>query len=113
MYTCCTPVVHLLYTRACPPLLPRRSPQAAATARRLWGDMQADGVQPNGMAIAAFLEILLLEGEVDEALQVGGRAGTGAALAWRPLARVCPGERPSHLLPSLCYLCMCMWCTPG
>lgn len=31
--------------------------------------MQADGVQPNGMAVAAFLEILLLEGEVDEALQ--------------------------------------------
>lgn len=44
--------------------------QAAATARELWSSMQGDGVQPNGMAVAAFLEILLLEGEVDEALQV-------------------------------------------
>lgn len=43
--------------------------QASATARELWRSMQADGVQPNGMAVAAFLEILLLEGEVDEALQ--------------------------------------------
>jgi hypothetical protein len=32
--------------------------------------MQRDGVAPNGMAMAAFLEILLAEGEVDEALQV-------------------------------------------
>lgn len=32
--------------------------------------MAADGVQPNGMAVAAFLEILLLEGEIDEALEV-------------------------------------------
>ena len=63
--------------------------QAAATARGLWRSMQADGVQPNGMAIAAYLEILLLEGEIDEALQVGGlkwlsleRTLLAAAAAW-------------------------------
>lgn len=44
--------------------------QAAPAARELWHGMQADGVQPNGMAVAAFVEILLLEGEIDEALQV-------------------------------------------
>lgn len=53
---------------------PRRRPtacmQAAPAARELWRGMQADGVRPNGMAVAAFVEILLLEGEIDEALQV-------------------------------------------
>ena len=57
-----------------PPHLPLPVPhsaQAAPLARDVWHSMQRDGVQPNGMAIAAFLEILLLEGEIDEALQVG------------------------------------------
>ena len=53
-----------------PHLAPHLIPQAAATARELWRGMAADGVQPNGMAVAAFLEILLLEGEIDEALEV-------------------------------------------
>lgn len=62
-------------TRLPPYCLPHPSPgalvQAARTAREVWARMRADGVQPNGMAVAAFLEILLLEGEIDEALQVG------------------------------------------
>ena len=40
-------------------------------ARDVWQGMRQDGISPNGMAVAAFLEILLMEGEVDEALQVG------------------------------------------
>lgn len=44
--------------------------QAAEQARTLWASMWADGVSPNGMAVAAFLEILLTEGEIDQALQV-------------------------------------------
>lgn len=44
--------------------------QAAASARKLWRSMAEDGVQANGMAVAAYLELLLAEGEIDEALQV-------------------------------------------
>lgn len=46
--------------------------QAAEQARRLWASMRADGVAPNGMAVSAFLEVLLTEGEIDQALQVCG-----------------------------------------
>ncbi|KAL4457439.1 hypothetical protein ABPG75_012304 [Micractinium tetrahymenae] len=53
------------------------TPKAAEPARELWRSMQAGGVQPNGMAVAAFLEILLLEGEIDEALQTLAAAQPG------------------------------------
>jgi len=53
-----------------PNVFPFTCKQAAATAHQLWSSMLADGVPPNGMAVAAFLEILLTEGEIDQALQV-------------------------------------------
>ncbi|PRW55912.1 hypothetical protein C2E21_5247 [Chlorella sorokiniana] len=46
------------------------TPQAVVDARELWASMRADGVAPSGMAVAAYLDILLTEGEIDQALQL-------------------------------------------
>ncbi|KAL4857841.1 Pentatricopeptide repeat-containing protein [Chlorella vulgaris] len=54
------------------------TPQAAASARKLWRSMAEEGVQANGMAVAAYLELLLAEGEIDEALQALAVAQPGA-----------------------------------
>ena len=52
------------------------SQHAAEDARRVWGSMRRDGVEPNGFAAAAYLEILLAGGETDEALGLLAEVGS-------------------------------------